>query len=90
MDSCSQSTPLGTPGRAISVGRSNGGEVYIFLDATYTLAINDSKLDIALVTPRGSPRVLNQPVVLVILSTVAHSQNSVVEIRTAPDIIKDA
>ena len=60
------------------------------LDTADTFAFLDSKLDVALVTPRGGPRILNQPVVLAILCTVAHSQNSVVEIRTAPDIIKDA
>ena len=53
------------------------------LDTTNTFAFLNSELDVALITPPGVPRVLDQPVLLAVLSAVADSKHCVVEISAA-------
>jgi len=45
--------------------------------------------DVTLLTPRGTPGVLDNPVVLTSISTITNSEDTVVELSTARGIIKD-
>ena len=56
-----------------------GDELWLHLDTADTRTIDDSELDVALVAPGGVPGVLNEPVFLAVLSSIAYSEDSVVK-----------
>jgi len=56
-----------------------GGGKRLHLDTADTLTIDDGELDVALVTPGGVPGVLDEPVVLTVLSAVADGEDGVIE-----------
>lgn len=49
------------------------------------LALTSDDLEVSLLTPAGTPGVLNQPVVLAVLFTVTDQQNTVVEVLGVAD-----
>ena len=53
------------------------------LDTAGTSGAVHGELDVALVAPGGVPGVLDEPVVLAVLSTVADSEDGVVEVGAA-------
>ena len=53
------------------------------MDTADTLAIDDSELDVTLITPSGGPGVLDEPVLLAVLSAITNSEDSVVETGAA-------
>ena len=59
------------------------GEQRGTLDAASARTTSKSELDVALVTPGGAPRVLDEPVAEAVLETVADSEDSVVELGAA-------
>ena len=56
---------------------------------TALVAAVTGHLDVAFVSPAGSPRVLDKPVIATTLATVSNGQNSVVDLRAAVGIIED-
>merc|ERR1719384_1273677 len=63
---------------------SVGGRlVGVDLHTANTVGGSSSELDVALVTPGGVPGVLNEPVVVAILSAVADGEHGVVEVGAA-------
>ena len=70
-----------------SVGGNSEG---LHLDTADTVSVNDSELDVALVTPGGVPGVLDEPVVLTGLSAPADGEDGVVKRGTAFGAVQDA
>ena len=62
--------------RTSSVG---GGGLWVNLDTANTIGVIHAELDVTLVTPGGVPGVLDEPVVLSILGTIADSEDGVIE-----------
>ena len=69
-----------------SVGSDGLG---LHLDTADTIAIDDSELDVALVTPGGVPGVLNEPVFLAVLSAPADGEDGVVKSGAAVGAVED-
>ena len=65
------------------------GTKRIQLDAADTGTVDDGELDVALVTPGGVPGVLDEPVVLTVLSAVADGEDGVVEAGAATGGVED-
>ena len=66
-----------------------GDSLWLHLDTADTVTVNDGKLDVALVTPGGVPRVLNEPVVLASLAAPSDCEDGVVKAGTALGAIED-
>ena len=66
-----------------------GDSLWLHLDTADTVTVNDGKLDVALVTPGGVPRVLNEPVVLARLAAPSDGEDGVVKSGTALGAVKD-
>ena len=66
--------------RTSSVG---GGGLWVNLDTADTIGVIHAELDVTLVTPGGVPGVLDEPVVLSILGTIADSEDGVIEVGSA-------
>jgi len=69
-----------------SVG-ANGERLH--LDTADALAVNDGKLDVALVSPGGVPGVLDEPVVLAVLGAPSDGEDGVVEVGSALGGVED-
>ena len=63
--------------------------LWLHLDTADTVAINDSELDVTLVTPGGVPGVLDEPVVLAGLSAPSDGKDGVVEAGTARGAVEN-
>ena len=75
----------------ISASPSVGcGEGWALLDATDASAVNNGELDVALVTPRSAPGVLDEPVVETrgLVSAVTDSEHGVVKSGAASDCVE--
>ena len=60
------------------------------LDTADTFASLGGEADVALLTPVGGPRVLDDPVVLTLFSPVAYHEDGVVDIAAALLVGEDA
>jgi len=64
--------------------RSVGGGVErAHLDTADTFTVNDSELNVTLVTPGGVPRVLHKPVILSVFGAVADGEDGVIALGAA-------
>ena len=61
------------------VSYSHGGKDWGGLDSTDSCSWSDSDLDETLVTPGWSPGVLDEVVILTVLSSISNSENSMVK-----------
>ena len=59
------------------------------LDTANAFTIDNSELNVALVTPDGVPGVLDEPVVLAVLGTVTDSEDGMIELLTAGGGVED-
>ena len=60
-----------------------GRSLWVDLDTAGTIRAVHAELDVTLVTPGGVPRVLDEPVVLSILGTIADGEDGVIEVGSA-------
>ena len=59
------------------------------LDTADTVTVDDGELDVALFAPGGVPGVLDEPVVLTVLGTVADGEDGVIEGGSALGGVED-
>lgn len=62
----------------------------LFLDAAYSFSLCNSDLDITVITPLGTPRVLNDVILLVAFFAVADCQYSMINISSTFSISNHA
>ena len=74
---------------SLACGSVGLGEEGVHLDTADTVTLDHAELDVSLVSPGGSPRVLDEPVVATVLGTVADGEDGVIEVGSASDVVHD-
>jgi len=74
---------------SLACGSVGLGEEGVHLDTADTVALDHAELDVSLVSPGGSPRVLDEPVVATVLGTVADGKDGVIEVESAGYVVQD-
>jgi len=62
----------------------------LLLNTTDTVAGDDADLDVAVVTPAGPPRVLDEPVLLAVGGAPANGEDGVIKFFAAAGVVHDS